>query len=139
MNNLTKYIASNVLDFKWGKEVNQLEIQATEMSDGYHTMNELYEHRIALFAALCKLYDGYITPLNTRVKCWKSKFHHDGTSFEGWFIAGMLIREFDGTDSQISYHIPNRLWNRFNVMELRKGPIWDGHTSKDVIERLYKL
>lgn len=35
----------------------ELEIEAEDVSDEYHTMSELYEHRYALFAALIKVYD----------------------------------------------------------------------------------
>lgn len=118
-----------------------------EVSDGHHTMSELYNHRHALFAALVKIYDNYITPLSNgaRIKCWKSRLHSDGTMFDGWFIAGIIMREhnFDANasvkESQISYHLPLAWWNKFNVMEIPNAPVWDGHTSNDVIERLLKL
>lgn len=92
------------------------------ISDGYHTFNELYEHRHMLFRALCK-----------NAVSWKSKLHSDGTMFEGWFIAGLRtpIEEHD-----ITYHIPMRLWDLFNIKEVERAPIFDGHTSQDVIERL---
>lgn len=115
------------------------EVDAFEVSDGYHTFTELYSHRHALFIALCKIYDNYITPLNTRVKCWKSKYHADGSMYEGYFILGMSIRELDTSTSYISYHIPLSLWDKINVLELPVAPPYDGYTSNDVIERLYKL
>src|SRR3954471_3254925 len=59
------------------------------VTDGNHTMDDLYRHRHALFAALIKAYDSYITPLSMRVRCWKSRAHADGTMYPGWFIAGM--------------------------------------------------
>lgn len=115
-----------------------MKIEADDISDGYHTMEELYQHRHALFCALCKIYDNYITPLNTRVTCWKSKLHHDGTSYPGWFIAGMTIKKVDGVQS-ITYHLPMVWWNNFNLIEVDKAPEWDGHTSLDVIRRLQEL
>jgi hypothetical protein len=56
--------------------------------------------------------------------------------FDGWFVMG--IRMMPG--NQITYHLPIRLWDRTNfAWTLDKAPEWDGHTSADVIERLYKL
>ncbi len=95
-----------------------------EVSDGYHTFNELYEHRHMLFRALGRAHKGY---------AWKSQTHEDGSYFKGWFIAGICIPG----GMEVSYHIPMRLWDAFNdFKELVTAPFWDGHTSKDVIERL---
>jgi hypothetical protein len=92
------------------------------VGDGYHTFNELYEHRYALFAALC----------GTTTLAWKSHFHDDGTMFDDMFIAGI-----DLPVGTITYHLPDRLWNHFRVRELDRAPEWDGHTQYDVIGRLY--
>ena len=46
-----------------------------EVSDGYHTFNELYEHRHALFLALMKAYPQW---------SWYSGKHHDGSEWQGW-------------------------------------------------------
>jgi len=119
--------------------VREISILADDVSDGHHTMSELYQHRHALFIALCKVYDNYITPLQSRVKCWKSKLHDDGTMFDGWFILGMTVFEFTGPTTTITYHLPMTHWNRINVMEIPNAPPWDGHTSDDVLLRLYKL
>lgn len=99
-----------------------------ETSDGYHSFNELYEHRHALFFALM-LSNG------DERKAWMSKLHDDGSSFDGWFIAGMGL-----STGLITYHLPMRLWDRFasaGFDVLEKAPKWDGHTSNDVINRLY--
>lgn len=123
-----------------------VEIPALEVSDGYHTMSELYEHRYALFCALVKIYDNYITPLqNSRVKCWKSLKHEDGTMFENSFIAGLTFYErsfnptIKATEKHITYHIPLNWWDKFKVIEVPNAPKWDGHTSNDVIKRLMEL
>jgi hypothetical protein len=110
-----------------------------EVSDGYHTFSELYEHRYALFCALVKAYDSYKTPLGSAVTCWKSKLHSDGTMFDDSFIVQMIVRKLDGTKEQISYHLPLSWWNKFTCMRIDKAWEWDGHTSKDVIERLLGL
>lgn len=98
------------------------ELESGEISDGYHTFNELYEHRHSLFALNIA-----VTPEIS----WKSLKHDDGTMFDGWFIAGM-----DLPTGVITYHIPIRLWDLFECKDLAAAPKWDGHTSNDVIERV---
>lgn len=114
-----------------------------EVSDGYHTINELYNHRYVLFYALVKIYDNYVTPLGCNVKCWKSKLHDDGTMFDNSFIVGMTLVRFDFNGNKdikyITYHYPLDWWNKFKIMELSNAPKYDGHTSDDVIERLMGL
>ena len=103
-------------------------IDIGETSDGYHTFNELYEHRHALFLALMAIYNA------STINAWMSKKHSDGTSMDGWFIAGIEL-----PTGQISYHLPDRLWSkclRTQASVLPKAPVWDGHTSQDVITRL---
>lgn len=93
-------------------------------SDGYHTFNELYDHRITLFITLMKSYPEL---------SWYSQVHHDGSSIPGWFIAGMHLETGD-----ITYHLPEeRLKNMTGLLQLEKAPRWDGHTSNDVLSRLY--
>jgi hypothetical protein len=123
----------------YGTHGDSKEIWASEVSDGYHTFTELYNHRIALWMALCKIYDNYITPLQSRIKCWKSKQHNDGSMFNGWFILGMEVTEFTGPKIQLTYHLPLEYWDKINVIELERAPKWDGHSPQDVIERLAKL
>ena len=97
-----------------------------ELSDGYHTFNELYHHRAILFACLCNKY---------KTKSWKSKLHHDGTMYDNMFIVGM-----DTPKGQISYHYDiDPYWDIFKVKERKKAPEWDGHTADDVIIRLLSL
>jgi hypothetical protein len=93
------------------------------ISDGFHTFNELYEHRHALFLVVCTSSGG-----------WKSKLHSDGTMFEGWFIAGVGTLLGDAT-----YHVPLAWWDRYTIAELDRAPKWDGHTSQQVIERIASL
>ena len=97
----------------------------SQVSDGYHTIEELYKHRNYLFLALLNAVD---------FPRWKSKKHNDGTEFDDWFIAGIDLP----TDT-ITYHLPIYLWGLCNASTLQKAPKWDGHTSEDVICRLEKL
>ncbi len=91
-----------------------------DMSDGFHTFKELYEHRHSLFGAFLNIYGG-----------WKSKYHSDGSSLEGWFLAGTTL-----PGGMITYHLPSRLWDSFPAEELEFAPEWDGHESDDVVTRL---
>jgi hypothetical protein len=91
-------------------------------SDGYHTFNELYRHRYALFIALCR----------REPSCWKSKEHSDGTMFDGEFVCG-----FETKDGPITYHLPLEMWTLCDFIKtIPSAPEWDGHTSEDVINRL---
>ena len=99
-------------------------MEAGLTSDGYHTFNELYEHRMMLFVCFCNLH-----PMS-----WKSKLHHDGTMFEGdWFIAGA---DLGGPGNMITYHLNGKYWDLMKVRHLVRAPEWDGHTSNDVLVRL---
>ena len=96
-----------------------------DVSDGYHTFGELYAHRHALTLNLMK-------ELST--KAWFSKFHDDGTMFEGNFIVGI-----DLPSGMITYHLPLSLYDyakKTKATELARGKKYDGHTPDDVIKRL---
>lgn len=118
--------------------VQQHEIPRDCDCDGYHTFTELYDHRIRLFIAL--MWANW-------EKSWASKIHSDGSSWNGWFIAGIHTKAGD-----VTYHLPIKYWdelfkcrddgtgnNNICIMTLDKAPEFDGHTSDDVIERLKKL
>jgi hypothetical protein len=97
-----------------------------ETSDGYHTFNELYAHRNALFSLVL------ISYLKSAWKTWRNQ---NGEVWEGWFIAG-LETEF----GQISYHMPAEWWERLpDVPEIERNAAYDGHTSTDVLNRLRLL
>lgn len=103
-----------------------------EVSDGYHTFNELYEYRLlynaSMFNELAKqgLYDVH-----------KSKRHSDGEIPFGdsnWFI---VMAELP--TGQISNHYEMKDWDLFQIPEKEKANAWDGHTPKDVAERIRKF
>lgn len=95
------------------------------VSDGYHSFNDLYEHRYALFGALC------VANKNTS---WKSRVHSDGSVMEGYFIAGIQL-----VTGPVTYHIPLKYFDVFPAEAVRQAPEWDGHTSGDVVDRLKTL
>lgn len=106
-----------------------------QVSDGYHTMDELYEHRIALYIALTKEIEKN-APYDTDKKVWRSKLHDDGSEFEGWFVLGIGKEK----GKIITYHLPNAKWDEVSFAEtLDRAPEFDGHTPADVLERLKTL
>lgn len=95
-----------------------------KISDGYHTFDELYEHRCVLFMALCNF-------CGRSMDAWKSRLHADGSFYNGWFVAGM--GKIWG--NIVTYHVPISMWDDFKVEELDKA-IFDGHDSSTVLIRL---
>ena len=96
-----------------------------EVGDGYHTFNELYDHRCHLFIALMRSNPGL---------SWRANNHSDGTMFSDWFVAGM-----DLPTGAITYHLPLWMWKMLDgcgMVTVNKAPEWDGHTPADVINRL---
>lgn len=117
-----------------------LPCEVENVSDGYHTFKELYEHRITLYIALC----GWIKTAielsggNPANKIWRSKRHSDGElAFGGdWFVLGINKEKGE----QITYHLPIEKWDQCDFAEeLEKAPEYDGHTPQDVLERLKNL
>lgn len=110
----------------------EIECDPGKVSDGYHTFDELYEHRCLLFCMLCHFIEGRLV-MGFDLECWRSRLHSDGSGFDGWFIAGMK----GACLKPVTYHLPDRLWHLLDgVSELERAPEWDGHSSQDVIERL---
>ncbi|MGL5099780.1 MAG: hypothetical protein ACRC6B_07110 [Fusobacteriaceae bacterium] len=115
-------MSRNVLEVKKVLKINESDIEL--VSDGYHTFKELYRHRIILFAWLCN---------SNKDKAWKSKLHHDGTMYKDYFIVGI-----DTKFGQTSYHYHIDEWDFFEVKELDNAPVFDGHTSEESLDRLFK-
>lgn len=97
-----------------------------ELSDGYHTFNELYHHRAVLFSAICN---------SNPSRAWKSKLHDTGDMYDGMFIVGI-----ETPQGQATYHYDiEPYWDLFKVKELEKAPKWDGHTPQQAIDRISSL
>ena len=98
-----------------------------EVSDGYHTFNELYYYRMLYNAAF----------FNLLPKEWvhKSKRHHTGEECfgGGWFIVMANL-----PTGQISNHYELKYWDLFQVPEKEFADEWDGHTPQEAAERLHK-
>lgn len=95
-----------------------------DLSDGYHTFNQLYYQRMILFASLVK---------QNRNRAWKSLKHYDGELCfgGGWFIVGI-----DTPKGSYTYHYEERYYPIFDCRELECGKEWDGHTEEDVVRLL---
>lgn len=107
--------------------------ELAQVSDDYHTITELYDHRVALFIALCRILSRVAAPLP---QPWRSKKHSDGTdAYEGWFVLG--IGKKDG--EIMTYHVPLSEWENTNFAETVECAYFDGHTSQDVLKRLKSI
>jgi hypothetical protein len=130
------YIKENGCPFYWTDEMIEGLVEDEtkpkdmgEVSDGYHTFNELYEYRMlynaALFNEFAKqgLYDVH-----------KSRKHSDGEYPFGdsnWFI---VMAELP--TGQISNHYEMKDWDNFQIPEKEVANKWDGHSPRDVTNRL---
>jgi hypothetical protein len=101
----------------------------SQLSDGYHTFAELYNHRHALCLALMRAMPNH---------SWFSWRHEDGERCFGgdeWFIIGI---DLPGGQT-ITYHLPAELYvlaQNTGASELQYGRPWDGHTATQVLIRL---
>lgn len=95
-----------------------------DLSDGFHTFNQLYYQRMMLFATIVK---------QNRDRAWKSLRHENGELCfgGGWFIVGI-----DTPEGSYTYHYEDNYYSLFDCVELKRGKHWDGHTEKDVTRLL---
>lgn len=98
-----------------------------EISDGYHTFNELYYYRMLYNAAF----------FNMLPKEWvhKSKKHHDGEECfgGGWFIVIANL-----PTGQVSNHYKLKDWGLFDIQEKEIADEWDEHSPQEAADRLHK-
>ena len=114
---------------KYINEYHETHDSVGDLSDGYHTFNELYRHRSMLFLSLCLT--------SFRNKAWKSLSHEVGGDpmYNGMFIMGV-----DTPYGQATYHFDiDPYWKLSKgVKELDNAPKFDGHTPNEAIDRIYK-
>ncbi len=100
------------------------DFSTNNISDGYHTFGELYDHRHDLFIALVNQFPD---------QAWRFSKNHDGVGYEGYFGLGL----FPEPGKQITFHLPNKyLPMVVDVPNHLINPHYDGHTSKDIFSRL---
>ena len=95
------------------------------VTDGYHTFDELYYHRMIMSSIIFEMYSDY---------AWKSWKHADETMFDDSFIVGVTIPNV----GDYSYHYHAENWDMFKVKEVEFAPEYDGHKPSD-IGRLLEL
>lgn len=103
-----------------------------EVSDGYHTFNDLYEFR-KLYNAL--LFNEWAK--SNEIEVYKSKRHFGNEECfgGGWFIVVAIL-----PTGQISNHYKLEDWDLFKIPEYEKSKYeFDGHTPQDVMERMIEL
>ena len=112
-------------------ELKDVGINVGDISDGYHTFNELYYHRMILTSVIVNMLAKEHPDM-----VWKSKQHHDPNDpmYDGMFIVGINC-----PDGQASYHYDLPDWDRFQCQELDRAPEFDGHTPDEAIERISKI
>ena len=91
-----------------------------DLSDGYHTFNELYYQRCVLFATIVNSH---------KQKAWKTRRHEDG---ELCFGGGWFLVTVETPAGAYGYHYEDKYWDMFDCEELDKAKPWDGYTDKDV-------
>ncbi len=103
-------------------------ISTKNISDGYHTFEELYYQRTVLLSIICNT--------NPNIS-WKSKKHFDEENdpmFEDCFIIGINTPTGEAT-----YHIKLKYWEIFDVPEIEHAPKYAGYSSDEVLKRLQTL
>lgn len=99
-----------------------------ELTDGYHTMQDLYDHRRALTAALAAVAAPH-SAYRTR--------HHHPTDTEPMHPGYFLVSIHLPGQGEIRYHYPIQHWDDFAaVPEVPYAAVWDGATPADNITRL---
>lgn len=99
-----------------------------DLSDGDHTFKELYHHRATLFSIICRLMSTIDPEL-----CWKSKKHHDGSMYDGYFIVGVGgVGDKVFGDKYFSYHYSMDDWDSFPVKELKSAPEYSKENDIDI-------
>ena len=95
-----------------------------DISDGYHTFEELYYQRMMLTKTVA------LAAINKFDKdtVYRSKLHSDGTMYKDFFIV-----VFNTPEGNFSYHYHMVYWGVFDFLkELPNAEEFDGHTWKDV-------
>ena len=119
-----------------------------DVSDGYHTFNELYEFRKMYNAVLFNEWGKERVQhphwwkegkpfYSYKHEVHKSKKHYEGDECfgGGWFIVVAIL-----PTGQISNHYEMKDWDLFQIPEEPKAKYpFDGHTGKDVLTRLKEL
>lgn len=99
-----------------------------DLSDGFHTYNELYDFRKVYNAMLFNEWSR-----KDKYNVYKSKRHSDGELCfgGGWFVVSATL-----PTGQITNHYEMKDWDLFEVEEKEMADEWDGHTPQQALERM---
>lgn len=105
----------------------EIQLEDGELSDGYHTHNELYEYRLLYNAHAAR---GWVAAGYPVVKSWR---HSDGEECfgGGWFVVAAEL-----PTGQVTNHYKADGWGLFEVPEAETAFAWDGHTAAEAADRL---
>ena len=121
-----KLIQKNIQSMLTDDEIEQI-------SDGYHTFEELYDFRKMYNSALFNEW-----AVNEKYDVHKSFKHHDGEycfGKEDMFVVVAML-----PSGQITNHYFKDDWDLFKIPETDTAKYeFDGHTPQDVLQRLKNL
>lgn len=107
--------------------IQQFKDSMGEISDGYHTFNELYHYRA--------LYNAAWLNSERNLDQHKSRKHSDGKfcfdSDGEWFVVVVQL-----PTGQVTNHYHADYWDLFQIPEREVAAEWDGHTPKEAAKRL---
>ncbi|GHV21870.1 hypothetical protein FACS189428_2990 [Clostridia bacterium] len=100
-------------------------IETGKISDGYHTFDQLYDHRCLNFIAFVK---------NAGLPVFRTTVNFEGQPQGDWFI---LYTDATDKMKQISYHLPMKYWVLCEFAETTpKVHVFDKHNGEDVLARI---
>ena len=101
----------------------------SEVTDGYHTFDELYYYRILYNAAFFNVLAKAMPTANVH----KSTRHSDGELCfgGGWFVVCATL-----PSGQVTNHYKMEDWDLFKCEERETAEPWDGHTPQVAAERI---
>lgn len=102
-----------------------------DISDGYHTFNQLYDYRMIYNALLVNEY-----AKQGKYNVHKSTRHSDGELCfgGGWFVVSMTL-----PTGQVTNHYKNEYWDLFVCEGRENADEWDGHTPEEAFDRMLKF
>jgi hypothetical protein len=101
-------------------------IKTVNISDGNHTLKELYKQKRELFKLICHNYNDL---------AWKSKYDKNGKSISKYtFMVGL-----NTPLGPVCYIINNEHYDEFKVKELKKAPLSKDEVYTDVIKKLSSI
>ena len=105
-------------------------LNINDISNGMYTFGDLYNHKEVLFIAMLALLSKHQYPI------WYTDTYSDGSRRPGSLLVGVFYEP----EKQITYTVGelNRPYLRAIGTWLDKAPDFSGHTSIEVIDRIYR-